>query len=346
MSRRHPTLYFEDGDVVLSSDSADGVTTFYRIDKILLCRQSIIFREMFSLPMPEILGEMYDGVAWVRMPDPTEELERLLLAMYDVSTLPLKRRDPDTAILLSGAMKLAKKYEIESLRSLILRHLEGDWPQDAELWCDFRHDIANAIDLHLNNPPQFRYAGQYIDERFPEAASTLLFALDHNCPTLLRAASMLLIGRTSEWKSLQRDSRDMQYERLASMRVIHFPAVRIHLLTDAHLAALKKGAEALSAELKKVANAELPVVSRAGCRSCSDNLVVWREVMGKKVAQMLLQGPDPISVVRKLYGGNNRPETVVCQPCWARDVKAVKDYRQKLWEDLPAIFGWYEQMSR
>lgn len=82
---RHPTLYFEDGDVVLSSDSADHVTTFYRVDKIYLSRQSVVFQEMFGMPMNPSPAEMYDGVAWVRMPDPTEELEVLLSALYNVA---------------------------------------------------------------------------------------------------------------------------------------------------------------------------------------------------------------------------------------------------------------------
>lgn len=79
---RHPTLYYEDGDVVLSSDSVDQITTFYRVDKIILSRQSIVFQEMFALPMIPTPGEMYDGVAWVRMPDSTEELALFLEGLY------------------------------------------------------------------------------------------------------------------------------------------------------------------------------------------------------------------------------------------------------------------------
>lgn len=83
-AHRHPTLYLEDGDIVLSSENENQVTTFFRIDKLYLRRQSMIFQEMFALPMLSTPGEMYDGVPWIRMPDPTEELQDLLLALYDV----------------------------------------------------------------------------------------------------------------------------------------------------------------------------------------------------------------------------------------------------------------------
>ena len=86
---RHPTLYFEDGDIVLSSEATKTqVTTFYRVDKVYLSRQSIIFQEMFMLPMEPSPADMYDGCPWIRMPDSTEDLQMLLGAMYDVSYVP------------------------------------------------------------------------------------------------------------------------------------------------------------------------------------------------------------------------------------------------------------------
>ncbi|THH31943.1 hypothetical protein EUX98_g2220 [Antrodiella citrinella] len=344
---RHPKLYFEDGDIVLSSDSADQVTTFYRVDKIYLSRQSIVFQEMLGVPMSVSPGEMYDGVAWVRMPDPTDELEKLLLALYNVASLDLKRRHPNTPIELSGVMKLAKKYEVMPIRTLIRQHLEGDWPQNVEEWDDFQGDMHKAIDQHIKSAPKYQYGGRYIDERFPEAGSTIRFALDHNCPTLLRAASLVLLSASpkAEWDTVRRTGYDMQYEPLSSQRTIHFPAVRWHLLGDNGQAALKRGKEAFDKVLKEMEDPSKNVPALTGmysCRQCITNLDAWRE-KNMTLNTREMQSHDPILLLKRLLAAG-RPDAI-CGPCWERAEKAARDTRTKLWDEIPTVFGWFDMMS-
>ena len=71
---RHPTLYFDDGDIVLAIDQRKSLKTkkaadtVYRVDKIFLARQSKVFADMFSLPPgPSGTHEEYDGVPMVRL---------------------------------------------------------------------------------------------------------------------------------------------------------------------------------------------------------------------------------------------------------------------------------------
>lgn len=62
---KHPTLWFEDGNVVLIAEN-----TGFRVYRGLLARHSDIFRDMFSVPQPQTAAEdSFDGCPVVRMAD-------------------------------------------------------------------------------------------------------------------------------------------------------------------------------------------------------------------------------------------------------------------------------------
>ena len=261
-------------------------------------------------------------------------------------SLPLKRRHPDTALRLAGVMKLAKKYEVESLRTLILRHLEADWPQNVEEWGDFQVQMSHAKEQHLNNPPYYKYSNAFIDERFPEAGSSLRFALDHKCPSLLRAISMVLVTtpRSAEWDNVRRSKHDMQFEPFASQRVVHFPSVRWQQLETVDWSSLTKGKEQLFGILQQMAHGKAPVIfGSSTCRQCSTNLQTWRGTVMGKLSPVDFQWPDPVYQLKRLLE-SGRPDAV-CGPCWDRAEKAVKEMRQNLWDELPSMFEWHLQMS-
>ena len=82
-THRHESLYFEDGDVIISSRGAAGDEVLFRVDKCLLARQSPVFSGLFSLPSQPGLNEEYDGVPLVRLDEPSEAIQDLLNFMYD-----------------------------------------------------------------------------------------------------------------------------------------------------------------------------------------------------------------------------------------------------------------------
>ena len=85
--RRHPALYFTDGDIVISATSKDkSFVEFYRVDKIFLSRHSKVFAGMFSLPTAPGVHDEYEGVPMVRLfGDDPVGLEDLLKFLYDPS---------------------------------------------------------------------------------------------------------------------------------------------------------------------------------------------------------------------------------------------------------------------
>ena len=78
------TLYFEDGDVVLSAKDKAGAATLFRVDQRFLTRHSPIFADMFALPSGTEKREEYAGVPIVHLPqDDAEDVTSMLQAIYN-----------------------------------------------------------------------------------------------------------------------------------------------------------------------------------------------------------------------------------------------------------------------
>lgn len=90
---RHPTLYFPNGDIVLSAsidsgrDSSDAPpkTQLFRVHKFLVTHHSAMFANMFSDADPGS-GESYDGVPMVELQgDKAQDLALLLNYLYNTT---------------------------------------------------------------------------------------------------------------------------------------------------------------------------------------------------------------------------------------------------------------------
>lgn len=79
-AKRHPSLYHEDGNIIISAFALDGTLCLFRIHKSMLEYQSETFAAMLSLPMAS--QEFYDGVPFVHLPDNAEDLVSLLQIFY------------------------------------------------------------------------------------------------------------------------------------------------------------------------------------------------------------------------------------------------------------------------
>jgi hypothetical protein len=87
--QHHPTLYFEDGNVVLSAVDKQDIRWYFRVHRSILCRYSPVFQEMFMIPPLTEEGpeqkiiELYDGVLEVQMADSAEDVDSFLSVIYD-----------------------------------------------------------------------------------------------------------------------------------------------------------------------------------------------------------------------------------------------------------------------
>lgn len=79
--QRHSKLWYEDGSVVLATE-----TTLFRVYRGILSQNSVIFRNMFSLPRsPSSTEEKLDGLPLIHLHDAAEDLAHLLMTLHDQS---------------------------------------------------------------------------------------------------------------------------------------------------------------------------------------------------------------------------------------------------------------------
>lgn len=71
------TIWYDDGSVVLQAEC-----TQFRVHRTLLCQNSTIFTDMFSIPQPPPNESLVEGCALVHLSDSAEEVETVLRALY------------------------------------------------------------------------------------------------------------------------------------------------------------------------------------------------------------------------------------------------------------------------
>ncbi|KII89405.1 hypothetical protein PLICRDRAFT_53836 [Plicaturopsis crispa FD-325 SS-3] len=156
---RDPDLYFEDGSIVLSasahagnggdSESETKVVTYFRVHKTVLASHAGVFKDMFSITPPAVMEE-YDGVPLVILHDDPKDLKAFLHIIYDAHPISVVQpRHPETANILRGPLKLATKYQADTLREWMVTVLERDWPSTLDEWDALsqpRHKSAVPLD--------------------------------------------------------------------------------------------------------------------------------------------------------------------------------------------------------
>ncbi|TDL20915.1 hypothetical protein BD410DRAFT_771991 [Rickenella mellea] len=115
---RHPTLWFDDGGIVLSAEH-----TLFRVHRSFLSLNSPIFRDLFSIPPRESASEdpeeTWEGLPLIRMHDDDEDIVNLLTALYD-RTYSLASQPID---VVAGLLRMSTKYEIGYLRNQAIKYL-------------------------------------------------------------------------------------------------------------------------------------------------------------------------------------------------------------------------------
>jgi len=175
---RHPDLWFSDGSVILQAQR-----TQFRVHMSLLSRRSLFFHDMFSLPQPlntrtnsATATTSAEGCPLVILHDSPEDLSNLLIALYDGPTFG--NNDRDDFRVISGILRLANKYMIDSLRAEAIAHLSIAWPLSLKGW-DVREEIASFYEADTGMQHAYRY---------PSPIDIINIAREVNAPSLLPSA--------------------------------------------------------------------------------------------------------------------------------------------------------------
>ena len=79
---RHASLYFGDGDLIVSATSKDGETVLFRVHTAILGQFSPVFRDMLSFPEGAAGGEAYDSTPLVHLYDDPDDVSDFIDALY------------------------------------------------------------------------------------------------------------------------------------------------------------------------------------------------------------------------------------------------------------------------
>ncbi|KAH6911207.1 hypothetical protein BKA70DRAFT_1099792 [Coprinopsis sp. MPI-PUGE-AT-0042] len=140
-------FWFADGNIILIAGNA-----IFKVHRGQLERQSEMFRDLFSVPQPELFGhhqhyqgiqqrhqDLIDGCHWVELHDRPSDVLYFLAALYDGLYFKSPRTSDFAAV--SAVLRLSTKYLVEPLRLRCLARLELDWPTTLSGW-DIRERSA------------------------------------------------------------------------------------------------------------------------------------------------------------------------------------------------------------
>ncbi|KII94921.1 hypothetical protein PLICRDRAFT_67581, partial [Plicaturopsis crispa FD-325 SS-3] len=226
----HPSLYHEDGNIIISAFALDGTLCLFRIHKSMLEYQSETFAAMLSLPMAS--QEFYDGAPFVHLPDNAEDLVSLLQIFYHQTALPQKRLNPSTPFLVRGPLALTTKYNMDGMRNCIVDLIKSDWPASLTQWDRLETEIDSLCSEH-SEKYDGKIDGLYLDDILPEPVSAIRLAMDFNITNILPAAYYHLsrIDIDSDWTTsrqtaLMDDQRTARWKLLRAEDLLHLLQVK------------------------------------------------------------------------------------------------------------------------
>ncbi|KAI0777476.1 hypothetical protein BD413DRAFT_180066 [Trametes elegans] len=219
--QQHATLYFPTGDVILlaplptgTRGSGDGPKSqLFRVHRNVLGHHSEAFTNLFGDASAQA-GLAYDGQPVIELTDKAADVASLLQCLYDPYAYLTRRWHPDTPIELSGAVRLADKYLLDTLRSSLVKRVVEDWPKTLDEW-----DVANgelkAIVNLAYRPNRPRSQTVNLPGRVPEPASAIMFAQEFGCHEILPAAYYRLatIEIDNEWERKRATDSTTLYAR-------------------------------------------------------------------------------------------------------------------------------------
>ncbi|KAG2028836.1 hypothetical protein BDR03DRAFT_882568 [Suillus americanus] len=319
MARRHASLYFFDGNIVLMASNNFGDKIVFRVHQSILSHYSTVFADMLTMP-PAREAETYDGVPLVCLPDNAEEIESLLKAIYLPRSPPLYPRLTRCAPrVIYHLLNLSNKYEMNQLRLEVVHQLEADWPTSLARWDQLEGEIAGLADSDGDS-----MCSLSTEDPLPDPASAIQLAHECQVPTILPAAFYHLSRLTIRCQ-LDKPSRCKPWRRTANWGLLTAGDLRRLLLGREGL--LQIADSMLSTGASDVDSQIHWMVDR--CRG-SQRIEVMDKIRGE-----CQSAPDILATLR---GCTAMEELPTCQICRRRIRDRLKQVRHALWTRLPKLF--------
>lgn len=122
--QRAPGLWFDDGNNVIQAGNYQ-----FRVHRSILSARSQVLQKVLAAPVPSEGTRTVEGCPVTDLLDNGEDVNNLLLAIYDPAFFEPPPKDIPVDVVLSVA-RLSHKYEIQYLRRRAILHIEQNYPID------------------------------------------------------------------------------------------------------------------------------------------------------------------------------------------------------------------------
>ncbi|KAH8080701.1 hypothetical protein BXZ70DRAFT_1012459 [Cristinia sonorae] len=142
--QNHPTLYFEDGNTILSCAS-----TLFCVHRTIVSKHSPVLKILV-----ESNARMLRGLKHIVMKETADDVEALLNVIYEGLRIDIPNITVESAPLISNVLRMCTKYKIDRPCAEILQHIKNEWPSDLK-----EHD-AKMLARRLKESRHVAYISQ------------------------------------------------------------------------------------------------------------------------------------------------------------------------------------------
>jgi len=330
--QNHPTLYYDDGNLILSCGS-----TLFRVHRSVLSKHSPVFRTLFERD-EDTKTETLRGCLHVALDDTKEEIEALLNVIYDGFRIDFPELTVVNFPTLANIFRMATKYRIDRARKDILDRLKEEWPfaltrHDAK--CDARTQAVLRVQQQRQQAPNAAAD--------PNANAAFLEQEEFAVPPA-SVIALLRNGGSADKELLA----PLFYALSCSTWQFGGPAVGHHIapLSHADIERFIVGLEQVRTVFSTIV-ATRPTKNLLGAHAatnCEAGVATfWQSVpVVLLFSQNAIRARRPIEALKDVLTwarGPNLATFGVCATCAGLIAAHVERERSALWDKIPALFG-------
>lgn len=221
---------------------------------------------------------------------------------------------------------MATKYQIESLCTRIVQHVQADWPTTLQEWDRFEAETNLILKEHQDKDDRL-INGLHFHERIPEPCSAIRLAREFNIPQILPAAFYTL--------AQIEPSEDMDDPAVMSSFITFRGVSRLarwSQLSAKDYRSLLRGLYDLRLEMSLLQRLQL---HKSGCESKEDCEVLWNTNMNNVTYAARNMSVD---VLQAWKIACHESDGDFCAPCLAACRRYVREKRESWWASLPDYF--------
>lgn len=231
-------------------------------------------------------------------------------------------------------MKIATKYEVESVRERVIALMHDSWPQTFEGWLRGQFELSVILNEHYAAADGL-VDGKTAYERVPEPCAAIRFAQDYDLLSILPAAFYRLAGISSQshWESPYCERA--RWDLLSASDLRRLVRLRENLGSRTGMYVVLCGDH----KVVMTRTAGEPCDRVSECSQGLKTVVEQWQIHSEIQDNMQQFTPKPLDALQDLY---------ITFPSWRRDLcgscrNSLGDFvrveQRSLWDDLVATFA-------